>query len=165
MGVRYGCASVILQRCVFVLDTCESQLYSNVKVGRSGKKRVYRLYKKEGLEVRTKKGKKRAAVARVPLAQAQAPIQGWSAQKVIAALENVQKLPQVIIVDNGPVPRNVVTTKVKRQFAGRELDTWPTNTASTWISSDPESQLKMATSRASTGSCAMNSLVMRSFLT
>ena len=43
-----------------------------------GKKRVYGIYKSEGLEVRTKKRKKRAAQPRVPLARAQAPRERWS---------------------------------------------------------------------------------------
>ena len=43
-----------------------------------GKKRVYTIYKAEGLEVRTKKRKKRAAQPRVPLAVAKAPLERWS---------------------------------------------------------------------------------------
>lgn len=38
-----------------------------------GTKRVYRIYKQEGLEVRTQRRKKRAALPRVPLATADAP--------------------------------------------------------------------------------------------
>jgi putative transposase len=41
-------------------------------------KRVYRLYRQEGLQVRTKKGAKRAAHARVPLPEAARPNQRWS---------------------------------------------------------------------------------------
>src|ERR1700685_1254143 len=41
-------------------------------------KRVYRLYREEGLQVRTAKRSKRAAHARVPLAGARRPNQRWS---------------------------------------------------------------------------------------
>ena len=43
-----------------------------------GKKRVYRIYKAEGLEVRTKKRKKRAAQRRVSLPAATAAQERWS---------------------------------------------------------------------------------------
>lgn len=43
-----------------------------------GDRRVYNIYKAEGLEVRSKKRKKRAAVPRLPLPIAEAPSERWS---------------------------------------------------------------------------------------
>jgi putative transposase len=42
------------------------------------KKKLYRIYREEGLSVRRRRGRKRAAGARAPLALAQGPNQRWS---------------------------------------------------------------------------------------
>ena len=53
-----------------------------------GKRRVYRLYRTEGLMVRTKGRKKRASQLRVPLATATAANQRWSMDFVTERFEN-----------------------------------------------------------------------------
>ena len=62
--VRYGYRrlTVLLRREGWIVNT----------------KRVYRLYREEGLQVRVKKRTKRAAPARVPLPEAARPNQRWS---------------------------------------------------------------------------------------
>ena len=59
-----------------------------------GKKRIYRIYKAEGLEVRTQRRKKRAAVPRVPLATAESPGQRWSMDFMADKLADDQELHQ-----------------------------------------------------------------------
>jgi putative transposase len=115
-------------------------------------KRVYRLYRAEGLLVRTRRRRRFAAVARVVFEHATRPDQRWAmdfvsdqlangrrircltvmdhftreglaieintslpARRVIAVLERlaaVRRLPELIVVDNGP------------EFISKELDAW-----------------------------------------
>lgn len=62
-------------------------------------KRVYRLYRQEGLEMRTKKRKKAASHARVPLAQANAVHQRWSMDFITDRLEDGRQFRTLTVVD------------------------------------------------------------------
>ena len=64
-----------------------------------GKKRVYRIYKAEGLEVRTKKRKKRAAQKRVSLPVASAPQERWSMDFMCDRLANGRLFRILTVVD------------------------------------------------------------------
>jgi putative transposase len=64
------------------------------------KKRVYRIYKAEGLEVRTKRRKKRAAQPRVPLPVAGAPAERWSMDFMADKLFNDQRIRILTVVDH-----------------------------------------------------------------
>jgi putative transposase len=64
------------------------------------KKRVYRIYKAEGLEVRTKRRKKRAAEPRVALPAAGAPSQRWSMDFMTDKLHNDQRFRILTVVDH-----------------------------------------------------------------
>jgi putative transposase len=75
----------------------------HVLLGREGwkvnHKRVYRLYKQEGLELRTKLGKKkRAAVPRVLCPPANAPNERWSMDFVSDRLVNGQAFRVLALV-------------------------------------------------------------------
>jgi len=64
-------------------------------------KRVYRLYKQEGLELRIKRRKKkRASAPRVPCLPATAPNDRWSMDFVSGRLTSGQAFPVLTIVDN-----------------------------------------------------------------
>ncbi len=64
-----------------------------------GKKRVYRIYKAEGLEVRIKKRKKRAAQRRVSLSAASAPQERWSMDFMSDRLANDRPFRILTVVD------------------------------------------------------------------
>ena len=64
-----------------------------------GKKRVYRIYKAEGLEVRTKKRKKRAAQRRVSLPAASAAQERWSMDFMSDRLTNGRPFRILTVVD------------------------------------------------------------------
>ncbi len=64
-----------------------------------GKKRVYRIYKAEGLEVRTKKRKKRAAYRRVSLPAASAAQERWSMDFMSDRLSNGRPFRILTVVD------------------------------------------------------------------
>ncbi len=64
-----------------------------------GKKRVYRIYKAEGLEVRTKKRKKRAAKRRVSLPAATAAQERWSMDFMSDRLTNGRPFRILTVVD------------------------------------------------------------------
>jgi putative transposase len=63
-------------------------------------KRVYRLYRLEGLEVRTKTYKKRASAFRPHLPVAQHPNEQWSMDFMSDALANGRRFRVLTIVDN-----------------------------------------------------------------
>ena len=65
-----------------------------------GKKRVYTIYKSEGLEVRTRKRKKRAAQPRVPLAAAGAPLERWSMDFMADQLVDGRRFRIFTVVDH-----------------------------------------------------------------
>lgn len=83
--VRYGYRrlTVLLRREGWVVNT----------------KRVYRLYRQEGLQVRTKKRGKRAAHARVPLPEAARPNQRWSMDFVSDRLTDGRWFRILTVVD------------------------------------------------------------------
>ena len=64
-----------------------------------GRKRVYKIYKSEGLEVRTRKRRKRAAQPRVPLNTASAPDQRWSMDFLTDKLVNGRRFRVLTVVD------------------------------------------------------------------
>jgi putative transposase len=77
----------------------------HVLLGREGwkvnHKRIYRLYKLEGLEIRTKhRKKKRAAVPRIPCPSAVAPNDRWSMDFVSDRLTNGRAFRMLTLVDN-----------------------------------------------------------------
>ena len=63
------------------------------------RKRIYRLYLEEGLQVRTKRRKKRAAAARVPLPMAALPDQRWSMDFVADQLVRGKRFRVLTITD------------------------------------------------------------------
>ncbi|MEM9424660.1 MAG: DDE-type integrase/transposase/recombinase, partial [Spirochaetota bacterium] len=65
-----------------------------------GTKRVYRIYKQEGLEVRTQRRQKRAALPRVPLATADAPGQRWSMDFMADKLVDGKRFRVLTVVDH-----------------------------------------------------------------
>lgn len=116
-------------------------------------KRIYRLYKNEGLELRIKpKRKKRVAVARVPCPEATTPNDRWSmdfvsdrladgrAFRVLALVDNVSRVSPVLEADFNLTGKRVTQVldraaavyglpKVIQvdngpEFAGKELDAW-----------------------------------------
>lgn len=62
-------------------------------------KRIHRLYKLDGLQVRTKRRKKTASHARVPLPAPEGSNQAWSMDFVTDRLENGRRLRILTIVD------------------------------------------------------------------
>jgi len=61
---------------------------------------VYRIYSEEELTVRTKRGKKIAGKARVPLKAARRPNEQWSMDFVSDRLESGRQLLVLSVVDN-----------------------------------------------------------------
>ncbi len=64
------------------------------------KKRVYRLYRQEGLELRHKKPKKRISALRVVAPRAKAPNECWSMDFVSDCLHDGRRFRALTIVDN-----------------------------------------------------------------
>ena len=115
-------------------------------------KRVYRLYREEGLQVRTKKRTKRAGHVRVPLASATRPNQRWSMDfvsdrfvdkrwfRVLTVMDQFTKEGLCTHADRQQSGKKVVeqlnqlvaergapdsiTIDNGSEFAGRELETW-----------------------------------------
>ena len=136
--VRYGYRriAVLLQRQGWKVNT----------------KRVYRLYREEGLQVRTSKRGKRAAHARVPLAQAARPNQRWSMDfvsdrladgrwfRILTVIDQYIRECLCIYADRSQTGEKVVqhmkrlvalrgapesiTTDNGSEFAGRAMDAW-----------------------------------------
>lgn len=63
-------------------------------------KRVYRLYKQEGLSLRLKSKKKRVSAVRVPLPQPSAALESWSMDFMSDSLVDGRKFRVLTIVDN-----------------------------------------------------------------
>ena len=63
-------------------------------------KRVYRLYKQEGLSLRLKTKKKRASAGRVPPPAALAPMECWSMDFVADRLADGRQIRMLTLVDN-----------------------------------------------------------------
>lgn len=118
-----------------------------------GDRRVYNIYKAEGLVLRSKKGKKRAAVPRLPLAIAEAPSQRWSMDFVTDKLANGKRFRVLTVIDHfdrscpvlfadhsigahkvvealestiftGKSLPQAITINNGPEFAGRVLDAW-----------------------------------------
>ena len=117
-----------------------------------GKKRFYRLYKAEGLEVRTKKRKKRAAKRRVALPAASAAQERWSMDfmsdrltngrpfRILTVGDQYTRACPLLLVDTSIGGRKVAAALMKAaagiglpktitvdngpEFAGKVLDEW-----------------------------------------
>ena len=115
-------------------------------------KRVYRLYRQEGLQVRTKKRGKRAAHARVPLPEAARPNQRWSMDfvsdrltdgrwfRILTVVDQYTRECLCIYADRSQTGEKVVehmkrlaimrgvpesiTTDNGSEFAGQAMDVW-----------------------------------------
>lgn len=62
-------------------------------------KKTWRIYRQEGLSLKIRKRKKRASVARVPLAEPQAPNERWSMDFMQATLWNGRRFRLLAVVD------------------------------------------------------------------
>lgn len=82
-------------------------------------KRVYRLYREEGLQVRTKKRAKRAAHVRVPLATATRPNQRWSMDFVSDRLVNKCWFRILTVMDQ--FTKEGLCTHADRQQSGKKV--------------------------------------------
>jgi len=128
----------------------------HVLLGREGwkvnHKRVYRLYKQEGLELRLRTKKKRVALPRVPCPEATAPNQRWNldfvsdrladgrAFRVLTLVDNVSRVSPDIEADFSLTGKRVTQVLDRAaalhglpkalcidngpEFSGRELDAW-----------------------------------------
>lgn len=83
------------------------------------RKRVYRLYKLDGLEVRTQKRRKIASHARVPLAQASAPNQRWAMDFVTDRLQDGSAFRVLTIVDL--FSRLNLALEARKSFTGAQV--------------------------------------------
>ena len=149
------------------------------------KKKLFRLYREEGLAVRRRRGRKRATGTRAPMTLPDGPNQRWSLDFVSDALSWGRKFRILAVVDDftREALALVVDTSIGGARLARELDgliaargkpamivsdngtemTWPapcsngrTEPASTGITSRLASRSKTALSRASTAVCATN---------
>ncbi|MFB9901154.1 DDE-type integrase/transposase/recombinase, partial [Cerasicoccus arenae] len=69
------------------------------EAGQVGPKRVYRIYKAEGLDLKRKKSKKRGSRVRAPLAQADASGQRWSMDFITDKLNDGRRFRVLTVVD------------------------------------------------------------------
>lgn len=83
------------------------------------KKRVYRLYRQEGLELRHKKPKKRISALRVVPPRAKAPNECWSMDFVSDCLHDGRRFRALTIVDN--VSRVSPAIEVGKSLSGRRV--------------------------------------------
>ena len=67
---------------------------------RLNKKKLYRLYREEGLAVRRRRGRKRATGTRAPMARPDGPNQRWSLDFVSDALSWARRFRILCIVDD-----------------------------------------------------------------
>jgi len=86
---------------------------------RINKKRVYRLYRLEGLELRHKKPKKRISTLRVVPPQAKVPNECWSMDFISDCLHDGRRFRALTIVDN--VSRVSPAIEVGRSLSGRRV--------------------------------------------
>ena len=84
-----------------------------------GKKRIYRIYKAVGLEVRTKKRKKRAAQRRVSLPAASAAQERWSMDFMSDRLVNGHPFRILTVVDEHT--RQCLAIKVSRSLKSEDV--------------------------------------------
>ena len=83
------------------------------------RKRVYRLYKLDGLEVRTKKRRKIASQVRVPLPRATGPNQRWAMDFVTDRLVDGSMFRVLTIVDQ--FSRLNLALEVRKSFTGQRV--------------------------------------------
>ena len=87
-------------------------------------KKLYRLYREEGLTVRKRGGRKRAIGTRAPMAIPQGPNQRWSLGFVSDALSDGRRFRILCVIDD--YCRECLATVVDTSFSGirvaRELD-------------------------------------------
>jgi len=87
-------------------------------------KRIYRLYREEGLTVRRRGGRKRALGTRAPMAIPQGPNQRWSLDFVSDALADGRRFRVLCVVDDftREALATVVDTSISGARVARELD-------------------------------------------
>ena len=83
------------------------------------KKKLYRLYREEGLSVRRRRGRKRATGTRAPLALPLGPNQRWSLDFVSDALSWGRRLRILCVVDD--FTREALALVVDTSIGGRRL--------------------------------------------
>jgi putative transposase len=87
-------------------------------------KKLYRLYREEGLAVRRRRGRKRATGARAPAALPQAPNQRWSLDFVSDCLLVARRFRILVVVDDftRECLAAVADTSISGARVARELD-------------------------------------------
>ncbi len=87
-------------------------------------KKLYRLYREEGLAVRRRRGRKRATGTRAPMAIPQGPKQRWSLDFVADALSWGRRFRVLAVVDDftREALALVVDTSISGVRVARELD-------------------------------------------
>jgi putative transposase len=86
---------------------------------RMNKKKLFRLYREEGLSVRRRRGRKRATGTRAPMALPDGPNQRWSLDFVSDALSWGRRLRILCIVDD--YTREALALVVDTSIGGRRL--------------------------------------------
>lgn len=86
---------------------------------RMNKKKLYRLYREEGLTVRRRRGRKRATGTRAPMALPDGPNQRWSLDFVSDALSWGRRFRILCIVDD--FTREALALVVDTSIGGRRL--------------------------------------------
>lgn len=91
---------------------------------RMNEKKLFRLYKDEGLSVRRRRGRKRATGTRAPMTIPQGPNQRWSLDFVSDALDWGRRFPVLAVVDDftREALALVVDTSLSGARVARELD-------------------------------------------
>jgi len=92
---------------------------------RMNHKKLYRLYREEGLAVRRRRGRKRATGTRAPLALPQAPDQRWSLDFVSDCFAAARRFRIMVVVDDftRECLATVADTSISGTRVARELDT------------------------------------------
>jgi putative transposase len=87
-------------------------------------KKLYRIYREEGLTVRKRGGRKRAIGTRAPMAIPQGPNQRWSLDFVSDSLSDGRRFRVLCVIDDysRECLATVVDTSLSGQRVGRELD-------------------------------------------
>ncbi len=89
-------------------------------------KRVYRLYREEGLSVRRRKRKRMASVARIPRPRPERQNQRWSMDFVSDALAGGRRIRVLTVIDDFTRESlaTEVDTSLPRLRVGKILDAW-----------------------------------------
>jgi putative transposase len=148
-------------------------------------KKLYRLYREEGLAVRRRRARKRATGTRAPLTLPQAPDQRWSLDFVSDCLAAARRFRILVVVDDftRECLAAVADTSISGTRVARELDrllavrgapttiisdngpeltsrailAWPTGPGSTGTTSRRASHSRTPLSRASSAGCGTSS--------